>query len=131
MLFNFKGDFSLEIPGRIKLFFRIFYKKKNTRGKMTKSFLRGHSIIYQNGEWLYQDTKSPTVSNPRPCGHCGKPNTIEGHDACLGILPGVMNACCGHGVNDNAYVQISPDHLINGEEAVMKIAELQSIKLQN
>jgi len=32
-----------------------------------------------------------------PCKLCGKPRTPEGHDACLGELPGVVGACCGHG----------------------------------
>lgn len=26
--------------------------------------------------------------------------TKEGYDACLGRLPGVVAACCGHGVDD-------------------------------
>ena len=93
---------------------------------MTKSFWRGHPIFYQDGEWLYIDTKLPTASNPRPCGYCDKPDTEEGHDACLKTLPGVMNACCGHGVNANAYVQFSGDHSITGDEAVSKIKELRN-----
>ena len=67
--------------------------------------LRGHLIVYVNGEWLYEDTMTPTVGNERSCGHCGKPRTKEGHDACLGTLPDVMNACCGHGESRDAYIQ--------------------------
>ena len=26
--------------------------------------------------------------------------TEDGHDACLGALPGVIAACCGHGVKE-------------------------------
>jgi len=63
-----------------------------------KSFLRGHRIKRKRGQWVYQDTEEPTINNPRPCGACGSPDTLEGHDSCLGVLPGVMNACCGHGV---------------------------------
>lgn len=37
------------------------------------------------------------MSRP-PCAHCGRAPTPEGHDACLGALPGVTAACCGHGV---------------------------------
>ncbi len=33
-----------------------------------------------------------------PCKRCGKLPTPEGYDACLGYLPGVASACCGHGV---------------------------------
>jgi len=62
-----------------------------------KSKLRGHDIFYLKNEWFYTDTKEPTEGNERSCGHCGKHRTIDGHDDCLGTLPGVKNACCGHG----------------------------------
>lgn len=39
------------------------------------------------------------------CGFCGLAKTPEGHDGCLGTLPGVMNACCGHGRPHEAYIQ--------------------------
>lgn len=42
------------------------------------------------------------------CGHCGLSRTPEGHDGCIGTLPGVTNACCGHGgTAEGAYVQFS------------------------
>lgn len=31
------------------------------------------------------------------CNLCLRPPTPEGHDPCLGTLPGVDYACCGHG----------------------------------
>ena len=59
------------------------------------------------GVWVYSDTGQRVAENPeRPCGHCGLPNRPDGHDACLGELPGVMNACCGHGDQRDAYVQL-------------------------
>ena len=73
---------------------------------MTRSYLRGHQIIHQDGRWLFEDNKEPTVHNKRPCGYCDLNETKEGHDGCLGTLPGdVMNACCGHGRDDMAYIQ--------------------------
>lgn len=77
---------------------------------MIYSKLRGYLIVFDpvNDEWLYKDTMTPTVGDERPCGHCGKPRTKEGHDACLGTLHGVMNACCGHGESRNAYIQYQP-----------------------
>lgn len=42
------------------------------------------------------------------CKHCDFAPNKDGHDACLGELPGVMNACCGHGDECDAYVQF--DH---------------------
>ena len=88
---------------------------------MQKSKLRGHSIVYVNGEWLYEDTMTPTAGNERPCGHCGKPDTEEGHDGCLGTLPNVMNACCGHGADDCSYLQYWDGSILSGKNAADEI----------
>lgn len=64
------------------------------------------------------------------CGLCGKPRTPEGHDACIGTMPGVANACCGHGDTPCAYVQYwneeyadDPNkHCIRGQKALDAIA---------
>lgn len=75
---------------------------------------RGHQIELVNGAWRFEDTKEPTVGNRRPCGYCDRPETVEGHDACLGTLPGVLNACCGHGVDRDAYVQMKDGRHASG-----------------
>lgn len=69
--------------------------------------LRGYEIEEVNGVWIYSDNKKPTKENwqKRPCGYCGLDFTKEGHDGCLGELPNVMNACCGHGEKSDAYIQ--------------------------
>lgn len=74
---------------------------------MTKSRWRGHEMVCNEaGLWRYCDTGRPVSEDPnRNCGHCGRPNTGKGHDGCLGEIPGVANACCGHGVEGDAYVQ--------------------------
>lgn len=71
---------------------------------------RGYDIVLVNGVWLYADTMRPVAEGwkKRPCGHCGLPNTPEGHDGCLGTIPGAINACCGHGDPEQAYVQYAP-----------------------
>ncbi len=53
------------------------------------------------------------------CGKCKKPPTIEGHDGCLGELDPavVMNACCGHGDTDFAYIQYWNGTRISGGAA--------------
>jgi hypothetical protein len=83
-----------------------------------KSYLRGHKIEYKNNEWIYSDNKQPTSKTykNRACGKCDKPETKDGHDACLGTLKGVMNACCGHGT-DEAYIQFLDGHCIRGKDA--------------
>lgn len=93
---------------------------------MTKSKLRGHDIILINGEWLYSDDMTPTAGNERDCGFCGKKNTQEGHDGCLGTLPNVMNACCGHGVKKDAYIQYCNEKILKGKQAMNKIMDIIS-----
>lgn len=42
------------------------------------------------------------------CEACGV-SMGDGPDACLGLLPGVSHACCGHGVEQAAYVTFGGD----------------------
>lgn len=89
---------------------------------------RGHEISHTNSGWVYTDTKEPTVDSDRPCGYCGGKETPEGHDKCLGTLPGLMNACCGHGQPEEAYVQFLDATVINGNSAKIIIKELKKIQ---
>lgn len=56
----------------------------------------GNPIEYVDGEWRYLDGEIADTS--RPCPRCGRLQTTAGDDACLGHLPGVSSACCGHGI---------------------------------
>ncbi len=88
--------------------------------KMIAARMRGH-LIYLDGEvWRYVDNDEPTVEThgQRPCGQCGEHRTPEGHDPCIGTLPGVMNACCGHGNAKEAYVQIDSSRDLRGSRAL-------------
>jgi hypothetical protein len=67
--------------------------------KAKRSSLNGAEVVYRNGAWCWADTLEP-VSGSRPCPHCGLWPTKAGEDGCLGHLPGVVQACCGHGVED-------------------------------
>lgn len=60
---------------------------------VARAFIRGHPIVFQDG-WEYLDGVS--ISVERACTRC-KRMPVDGHDACLGELPGVTSACCGHG----------------------------------
>jgi len=75
---------------------------------VNKSLYRGNLIVWINDEWVYSDTKEPTAvvsgGKIRPCGFCGKSSQSSEPDPCLGMLPGVLNACCGHGNPSEAYV---------------------------
>jgi len=54
--------------------------------------------IYQdkNGVWLYKEDNTP-ISIKKPCPKCNEFKLDNGNDPCLGDLPGVVGACCGHG----------------------------------
>ena len=83
---------------------------------MAKSKYRGHKIKVKKEVWLFNDTNVPVKDDINiSCGFCGQPKTKEGHDACLGTLPGLMNACCGHGNIKAAYIQFSDGYIIDGQ----------------
>ena len=84
------------------------------------AFNRGHPIHAEivwdksgenmtTGEWVYDDTGEPIKGNERPCANCGRMPSPKGHDACLGTLPGVKAACCGHGGRDKKYTFLEGD----------------------
>lgn len=70
--------------------------------------------------WRYADTGGLVSEDPdRTCGSCSRANRSDGHDACLGALPHVRNACCGHGLDCDAYVQFDDGQRIEGEAAAL------------
>jgi hypothetical protein len=86
---------------------------------------RGHLVRFDEEawEWVYADTLEPVGdSRSRPCIRCGRYPTEEGHDACLGTLPGgVVAACCGHGI-EPPYVMFDDERELHGEDASEYIA---------
>ncbi len=88
-----------------------------------KSNFRGHQIIYVNNRWLYEDTREPIPGyggEARPCKKCGSESWsgTGDVDACLGLLPGVDNACCGHGDRSQAYIRFTNGVVVRGFEVV-------------
>lgn len=68
--------------------------------------------------YRYMDTDELVLESPkRPCPVCNEYETAEGHDPCIANLPGVRNACCGHGCK-NRYIQLDDEEhtLLHGEE---------------
>jgi len=47
------------------------------------------------------------------CPECQKYRTNEGHDPCIANLPGVANACCGHG-GSGGYAAFEDGRIIRG-----------------
>lgn len=68
-----------------------------------QSSTRGNVIEYINGVWCYEDG-TPAL-HERPCTKCGRIADKDGPDPCLGYLPGVEFACCGHGDPRRAYIK--------------------------
>ncbi len=63
---------------------------------MILSLKRGHKIVFEYNQWLYLDNKE-SINNERSCIKCEEMPTKDGHDSCLGCVPGINFACCGHG----------------------------------
>ena len=77
----------------------------------TTSF-RGHKLKFIVGKWVYADTGEeipPNGGKIRPCVKCEKSCTLGNDevDPCLGMLPGVDDACCGHGVRSRSYIKFT------------------------
>lgn len=97
---------------------------------MSTSKWRGNDI-YKDfiGNWKYRSDNEFVCSDPnRKCGSCGLDQTIEGHDGCLGTLPYVMNACCGHGDKKDTYVQFTQGTIIQGLLALNIIKTFKSLE---
>ena len=78
----------------------------------------------------YYTSKDAGSGQRGTCTNCRKGPTPEGHDGCLGTLPGlIMNACCGHGDNNVAYIQYWGENgkggkRISGDEAIIEQTRL-------
>lgn len=77
-----------------------------------------------DGYWVYEDNGErlpATGGKIRPCKKCGKSFPLgEGEvDPCLGILPGVDNACCGHGVTEYSYIRFLNGLTVVGYEILL------------
>jgi hypothetical protein len=93
------------------------------------SFFRGHPIIFID-HWVYEDTKTRAGFGfeVRPCKKCGRvfDGSNKGEpDPCLGLLPGVNNACCGHGVKSEAYIRFENGVTMSGFECLQHTAVVQ------
>lgn len=80
---------------------------------MATSLIYGHKVISRDFKtWYYEDTGERVDLVPkRPCPRCGRLPTAEGYDACLNHIPGVIHACCGHGI-ERGYVVKENGHRI-------------------
>ena len=85
-------------------------------GVVGNSRWRGWQICYDEHEelWYYEDTGQAVKDNPqRTCGFCQMEQTND-HDPCIANLPGVQNACCGHGDRESSYIQFEDGRIVRG-----------------
>lgn len=94
---------------------------------MVKSKWRGHNILFYNEAWYYTEDNVLVSEDPkRKCKYCGLDNRPDDdHDPCLGELPGVRNACCGHGNINEAYIEFSDRTIIRGKDTIEALKRLK------
>lgn len=88
---------------------------------MYRKEYHGHILVKEDSGWVYEDSKEPfDRDNLRPCPHCNKELKKDGMDPCLGELPGVVAACCGHGGRGfhSPYIMFENGIVINNFETV-------------
>ena len=63
------------------------------------------------------------------CAKCKLPSSPEGHDGCIGTLPEsvVMNACCGHGRDSQAYIQYWDGSDVRGSDAIKEQMRMKEV----
>ena len=73
-------------------------------------YIRGRLAYFDGALWRWQDSNDPAGPTwggmERPCPSCGRLADEDGHDPCLGTVPGVTSACCGHGVAEPYVVTV-------------------------
>jgi len=91
-----------------------------------RSDVRGHEIVFGGSctdtrAWRWADTGELVTDDDRPCAHCGRApieaGGVIGVDGCLGVLPGVASACCGHGDASHTFVLFTDGSGLEGERA--------------
>ena len=88
---------------------------------------RGHRVnVLENGDQVFDDS-GKFYNRQRPCRRCGRSPTAEGYDACIGYLPGVFSACCGHGQEESYCVMDDGHSTIRNLQEVMRERDMEII----
>ena len=75
--------------------------------------------LYAGSAQSYADDDSP-IDPPRPCKRCDAQWPEGEPDPCLGRLPGVKAACCGHGSPIDGYALFRNGVLVRGINCVSR-----------
>jgi hypothetical protein len=76
--------------------------------------VRGRDTYYDGKGWRWRATGELVKKTETTCPSCGESCGFDGPDPCLGMLPGVRGACCGHGDRDRAYITFENGLTIKG-----------------
>lgn len=87
--------------------------------EMFQQLRRGHRILGPDseGNYVYADDGTDAEVRRDTCGRCGRADTPEGFDGCLGEIAGLEGACCGHGNIEECYVDTGEGVVLRGQEA--------------
>ena len=65
---------------------------------MDMNHILGNEVYIDEDRPIFRNAKGQFISlKSLKCPKCGKKPAKDGCDPCLGKLPGVLAACCGHG----------------------------------
>ena len=81
---------------------------------VARSMTRGHATHWNGKNWVVTATGELVHKTTLKCPECKLDCEPKGPDPCLGILPGVAHACCGHGDRRKAYVKFQNGLTIYG-----------------
>lgn len=90
------------------------------------SKIMGSDVKFNGDFWVYAESGEKASNSNASCVSCGL-KSDNGHDPCIRSLPGVANACCGHGVASDAYVQLVGGETYRGDEAMVVIKEIMEV----
>src|SRR5947207_7880116 len=77
---------------------------------------------YPFDNFRFLDSGASIYEEDRPCPKCRQHRTAEGHDPCIANFPDVRTACCGHGNDDHAYIQLKNGKTLRGQKALDWVA---------
>jgi hypothetical protein len=111
------GAFFFEGYNHARNIFQISQHVGDPHRKGARSRWRGHDIYFDGEAWRFCDNNDPLPGwgGPfRPCANCSEMMNDHEADHCLGALPGVDNACCGHGMREDSYVRFTNGVVLKG-----------------
>jgi len=72
---------------------------------MNLNYLMGHGVYMADDMLIARNSRGQFINIDKlKCTKCKKKATKDGQDPCIANLPGVTDACCGHGRHEGYIV---------------------------